>query len=143
MEKTGRPNNSTRLLALFTLIGGIVYFYLTVFTPHLVPVFLRIGSVRVPTNILILGIDMNYDRFTGQRIVDMNGRTDTIIIARIDPVGYKLKLLSIPRDTVVDIPGYGPPKINAANVYGGTDLVKETIYKMTGLHLDKHIFVNT
>ncbi|MBU0629857.1 MAG: LCP family protein [Candidatus Margulisbacteria bacterium] len=142
MDKPKKPNNRTRLLALLTLIGGILYFYLNIFSPHLVPVFLRIGSVRVPTNILILGIDMNYDRFTGQRIMDMNGRTDTIIIARIDPVNYKLSLLSIPRDTLVEIPGYGSQKINAANVYGGTGLVKETLFKLTGLRIDKHIFVN-
>lgn len=134
--------DSYRLLALATLVCGILYFYANVFLPRSVPPMMRIGSLRVPVNILILGMDMNYDRFTGQRIVDMKGRTDTIIIARIDPVRYKITLLSIPRDTLVELPDYGYQKINAANVFGGTDAVKAALYKLTGLKIDKHLLVN-
>ncbi|MFA6170789.1 MAG: LCP family protein [Candidatus Margulisiibacteriota bacterium] len=134
--------DSYRLLALATLFCGILYFYANVFMPRLVPPILRIGSLRVPVNILILGMDMNYDRFTGKRIVDMKGRTDTIIIARIDPVHYRITLLSIPRDTLVELPDYGYQKINAANVFGGTDAVKAALYKLTGLKIDKHLLVN-
>lgn len=44
--------------------------------------------------------------------------TDTIMLASFDPVNKKIALLSIPRDLVMPIPGYGWRKINNANAYG-------------------------
>jgi LCP family protein required for cell wall assembly len=49
-------------------------------------------------------------------------RSDTIILARIDPVHRTAALVSIPRDTQVNIPGYGIAKINAAYAYGQMEL---------------------
>jgi len=47
------------------------------------------------------------------------GRSDTIILARIDPVANTVSLLSIPRDTKITLEGYGAQKINAALEYYG------------------------
>jgi len=67
-------------------------------------------------------------------------RTDTIILARIDPAHKTVALVSIPRDAYVMIPGYGYDKINAAYVYGtlsssstGPELLLRTILDFTGI----------
>ena len=62
-------------------------------------------------NILVLGLD----RRPGQSVVT---RSDTMILATIDPAGQRIGLLSIPRDLYVDIPGYYTSRINTAHVLG-------------------------
>ena len=52
--------------------------------------------------------------------------------------------LSVPRDTLVAIPGsgYGEDKINAAFAYGGPDLMVETLEELTGLSVNNYVVVN-
>lgn len=54
-------------------------------------------------------------------------RTDSIMLARIDPLRKQATLVSIPRDTRVDLGGYGLSKINAAYSYGGPALTTRTV----------------
>ncbi len=65
-----------------------------------------------PQTILILGSD--------KREADKGdpGRSDTAILLRVDPEKEFLSLMSLPRDLVVPIPGYGPEKLNAAYSFG-------------------------
>lgn len=77
-------------------------------------------TLEAPVTILILGRDTR-DATTEQ------GRADTIMLLHIDPVGKSASLLSIPRDTLVDIPGHGQDKINAAYAYGGEELMIKTV----------------
>lgn len=132
-----------RLLALLTLLCGIAYFYANIFAPRLIPRFLRIGVTRRPTNILVLGTDITFDGRTGEPIMQTNGRTDTILLLHVDPVRYRIDLVSIPRDSFVEIAGYGWQKINAANVFGGTELIKSTVERLTGVNIDYYLKVNT
>ena len=70
-------------------------------------------------NVLILGIDGG---------LDDPGRTDTMILASIDPAQGHVSLVSIPRDTRVQIPGRkGYDKVNAAHAYGGPRLAMATV----------------
>lgn len=64
-----------------------------------------------PFYMLVLGSDTREEGATG--------RSDTIILARIDPSKKDVTLISIPRDTQVQIEGYGTQKINAAYAFGG------------------------
>lgn len=64
-----------------------------------------------PFYMLVLGSDTREEGATG--------RSDTIILARIDPSEKDVTLVSIPRDTQVQIEGYGTQKINAAYAFGG------------------------
>ena len=89
---------------------------------------------KEPTYVLILGAD----RRPGQT----RARTDTILIARIDPETEKVGLLSIPRDTRVKIPGRGMDKITHANVYGGPALAIETVKDFTGLPIHHYMEVD-
>src|SRR5699024_9583034 len=68
-------------------------------------------------NILLLGVDeREHDK----------GRSDTMILTPMNPNTDSMKMLSIPRDTRVDIPGYGPDKINHAYAYGDVGLSVDT-----------------
>lgn len=68
---------------------------------------------------------------------DVGQRTDTIMIAHIPLVG-KPKLVSIPRDSFVSIPGNDKNKINAAFALGGPPLLIDTVEKNTGIHIDHY-----
>lgn len=131
-----------RILAILVVIFAIFYFYLNLFSPRLIPELLRFGTSRKPLTLLILGTDTTFDIVTGKPIPGSDGRTDTIILARFDPIRGRIFLLSMPRDSYVAIPGYGMQKINAANVYGGIDLLKETLGNLSGLKIDHFMEIN-
>jgi LCP family protein required for cell wall assembly len=65
------------------------------------------------------------------------GRTDTIMLLHIGD--EKPLLLSIPRDSLVPIPGHGVNKINAAFAYGGPKLLVQTIEQDTGVRIDHYV----
>lgn len=67
-------------------------------------------------------------------------RTDTMLLVRVDLVGGKLTMVSIPRDTMVDIDGYGRSKINAAYAYGGAGGAVRAVNKLTGVPIN-HVAV--
>lgn len=86
------------------------------------------------TNILLIGTDA--------RELDEDARADSIIIATLDNNNKKIKLTSLFRDTLVDIPGYGEAKLNAAMAIGGKELLIETISKTYNIYLDKFAIIN-
>jgi LCP family protein required for cell wall assembly len=59
-------------------------------------------------------------------------------VARIDPKNKKIAMISIPRDSRVQIPGKRINKINAAAVYGGPSLVIKTVKELTGLPISHY-----
>lgn len=126
----------TRVLALLIVFLGIAYFYLNLFAPRFIPPLFRLGVIRRPVNYLLIGTDVTFNKETGKPISGMEGRADTILILHLDPVHQRLNILSIPRDSYVSIPNYGMSKINAANVYGGVNLIKQTITDFTSLSID-------
>jgi LCP family protein required for cell wall assembly len=68
---------------------------------------------------------------------DVGQRTDTIMLLHTGD-GPSL-LLSIPRDSIVPIPGHGTTKINAAFAYGGAPLLVKTIEQNTGVRIDHYV----
>lgn len=87
-------------------------------------------------NYLFLGVDERGD------VKNFKGRTDTIIILHIAPWGKKDVLISIPRDTKVNLLDHGANKINAAYVYGGEEMLVNEIYELTGIPITKTMLVN-
>lgn len=65
------------------------------------------------------------------------GRTDTIMVLHI-PNSGTAQLVSIPRDSYVNVPGFGEDKINAAFTYGGPQLLAQTVEQATGLGIDHY-----
>ncbi len=86
------------------------------------------------TTIMIMGVD--------ERIDDV-GRSDTLMIATLDPKTDHAALLSIPRDTRVKIKGRGYDKINAAYAYGGEKLAENTVESFLGIDIDHYFIINT
>jgi anionic cell wall polymer biosynthesis LytR-Cps2A-Psr (LCP) family protein len=98
-----------------------------------------------PINVLILGSDTREGLTPEEQAqigteADVDGeRSDTIIFAHFDPRRDHAVLVHFPRDLLVDIPGYGQDKINAAYTVGGPDLTLRTVRELTGLPI--HHFV--
>ena len=69
-----------------------------------------------------------------------NGRTDTILLVHLPGMmsDASATLVSIPRDSYVEIPGYGSDKINAAFALGGPQLLAQTVEQATGLRVDHY-----
>ena len=100
-------------------------------------------QVTSPVNILVMGIDEvpNVPK-TSPKI--FSGRTDTMLLVRIDPTQGTANVLSIPRDTRVDIPGERIAKINHANTVGGAKLAARTVsYNLGGVPVDRYVRVST
>ena len=89
-----------------------------------------------PLNVLIIGSDRRF----GQPSV--GARSDTLMVVRLDPKTKSISMLSVPRDLLVGIPGYGPNKINAAYSYGGARLSLEVVKHLLGVPINDFIDVN-
>lgn len=70
------------------------------------------------------------------------GRSDAIIIASINQTDKTVKLLSIPRDTYVQVQGYGKTKINHAYAYGKEQLALKTINSNFGLNISEYVTID-
>ena len=90
-----------------------------------------------PSLILLLGTDG--DRTAAR--ADAR-RSDSILLLRTEPGRHRLSYLSIPRDLRVDIPGFGPYKINAAYQLGGAALTMRTVRALTGLQPNHVVMVD-
>lgn len=86
------------------------------------------------TNIMLVGVDSLEDVYTG--------RSDTMLLISINKEKNKVVMTSFLRDTYVNIPGRGGDRLNAANVFGGTELLKETIKANYDITVDNTILVN-
>ena len=85
-------------------------------------------------SLLLIGIDA--------RPGEETGRSDTMIVVTLDPDGNTIKLTSIMRDLYVEIPGRKNNRINATYVFGGPELLMETIELNFGIHVENYIAVN-
>lgn len=81
------------------------------------------------TTYLLVGSDARKDDTSGSR-------TDSIMVLHTGS-GPNV-LMSVPRDSIVDIPGHGTTKINAAFAFGGAPLLIETIEQNTGIRIDDY-----
>ncbi|WP_337019523.1 LCP family protein [Oceanobacillus massiliensis] len=84
-------------------------------------------------NVLLLGVD--------ERSGD-KGRSDTMILMSINPKTDSMIMLSIPRDTYVNIPDRGMDKINHAYAFGGTELSVQTVEEAFDLPVHAYARVN-
>lgn len=94
--------------------------------PALTPADNNQGFVQ---HILVLGVD--------KREGDA-GRSDAILLVRLQTDGV-VRVLAIPRDTLVTIAGHGEGKANSAYVYGGPDLSEAAIGSLLGVQVEHHV----
>lgn len=86
------------------------------------------------TNILLIGTD--------GRTVEEEARSDAMMILTVDGKNKSLKLTSLARDTYVSIPGYGQQKLTHAYVYGGVNLLIDTLERNFELDIHNYASVN-
>lgn len=122
------------LLALLVLGAGLLYALppsLFAVEPEGVELSLTDGLPASRANVLLLGTDVMRQN---------SQRSDTVMIAS---VGYgKVKLTSVLRDTVVNIPGRGSDRVNAAYAYGGPELAMRTLNENFGLNIMHYAVVD-
>ncbi len=85
---------------------------------------------RNGTTVLLFGLDA----------AGLPAHSDTIMLMRFDAKTHTINQLSIPRDTLVNIEGYGQQKITQAMWYGGPSLALKTVKDYTGIPVN-HIMV--
>jgi LCP family protein required for cell wall assembly len=101
-----------------------------------------------PLNILIAGIDERSGLTRRQQLLLHVGRatgetnTDTLMVVHVPANRRYVKVVSLPRDSWVDIPGHGRGKINAALGIGGPRLMVRTVEQDTGLTINDYMEVN-
>jgi LCP family protein required for cell wall assembly len=85
--------------------------------------------------ILLIGSDHRWSGGDG-------ARSDTIMLARVDPHRHRIGLLSIPRDLYVSIPGYGHDRINTAFQVGGERLLTRVVRETFGVAIDHFVEID-
>ena len=91
-----------------------------------------------PQTLLLIGSDQRYvDKRDGNPV-----RSDTMMLARLDPDKGATALLSVPRDLKVEIPGKGTDKINAAYALGGPRLAVRTVRQLFDMPIHHVVTVN-
>lgn len=89
---------------------------------------------KEPFSILLLGVD--------ERPGDV-GRADTIMVATVNPDTEDVKLVSIPRDTLIELPDSGnPDKINATYAYDGISYTIETVEEYLNIPIHYYAQIN-
>ena len=121
------------------------------------------GFAGEAMNLLLVGNDSRED-LTDAQLAELNAgtdsghNTDTMILVHLPADGSKASFVSLPRDSYVEIPGYGWEKLNAAYAYGyadtpsdapeserqagGAQLLVQTVSHLTGLQIDHYAEVD-
>ncbi|WP_110005442.1 LCP family protein [Geodermatophilus normandii] len=121
------------------------------------------GDAAEAMNLLLVGNDSRAD-LTPEQLAELNAgtdsgvNTDTMILVHVPADGSRASFVSFPRDSYVEIPGYGMDKLNAAYAYGysevddaapeadkqagGAQLLVQTISQLSGLQIDHYAEVD-
>ena len=122
------------VLVAVVLAAGVLYAIPPSFMniePGNAELFLTDGLPSDRVNVLLLGVDFLED---GQQ------RSDAMMIAS---VGYNsVRLVSVLRDTLVEIPGYGEHKLNSAYSYGGAEMAMRVVNETFKLNITNYIVVD-
>jgi LCP family protein required for cell wall assembly len=92
-----------------------------------------------PITFLLVGSDTRAAPAPGE---DPGGRSDAIMIARFSADRRHAQVISIPRDSWVDIPGRGRNKINASYAFGGPTLLIQTVEQLTQVRIDHYVTID-
>lgn len=92
-----------------------------------------------PVTFLLVGSDTRADIAAGET---PDARSDAIMIARLAGNRQNAQIISIPRDSWVDVPGYGMNKINAAYAFGGPTLLIQTVEQLTDIRIDHYAAIS-
>src|SRR5918997_4026791 len=93
-----------------------------------------------PLTVLVLGVDRRPLGSAEPQVV--GSRSDTIMLVRVVPGTGQVKLLSIPRDLLVEVEPGVEDRINAAYSYGGVEQARRVVQGFTGIPIDRYAIVD-
>lgn len=143
-KRRGRTIFGSMLLALLlAVVGFAIYLDFSLQREDVLTDYQGRPADTLGVTWLLVGSDSREDLTDAQReelaTGDADGkRTDTIMLLHIPDGDHPPTLVSLPRDTLVDIPGHGPQKLNAAFAFGGGQLLVQTVETATGLRIDRY-----
>ena len=131
------------LLGIAAIGAGVFYWYIiranstmnSMTSSEIENILIPVQSIEEPVSILLLGRDSR------DTTVDQ-GRADTIMLLYLNPEQKTATLLSIPRDTLVDIEGHGKDKINAAYAFGGEELMIKTVSSFLNAKINHFVTID-
>ncbi|CAA9242336.1 MAG: Cell envelope-associated transcriptional attenuator LytR-CpsA-Psr, subfamily A1 [uncultured Blastococcus sp.] len=97
------------------------------------------AAAAEPVTFLLVGSDTRAELEPGET---PDGRSDAIMLARFSADRQHAQLVSIPRDSWVDIPGRGKNKINASYAFGGPTLLIQTVEQLTQVRIDHYVAID-
>ena len=99
------------------------------------------AGVRDPSTDALTILVMGVDARPGADI-DIAVRPDALMVLRLDPVAQSCRVLAIPRDTQVNLPGYGQTKVNHALMVGGIPYQRLVVEQFLGISLDRYALID-
>lgn len=141
------PKILLAVIAVMLLVGGVFAAYAYYQTKQTANKIYKasdenasaVVKQKKPLSILLLGIDTGADGRTDK------GRSDTMIVATINPTTKKTTFVSIPRDTMAEITASGETsiqKINSAYEIGGAKTAKKTVSKLLNIPINYYLTLN-
>lgn len=130
------------LVALLLVVAGGAFFFVNRLSSNIerIPDAFDIPETARPAELPGDSITFLLGGLDGADKVDVYepgaARTDTIMLAHFPEGRDRGYLVSIPRDTYIEIPGHGENKINAAYSFGGPALFVQTVEELTGIRID-------
>ena len=97
------------------------------------------AAAEDPVTFLLVGSDTRAELSPGET---PDGRSDAIMLARFSADRRHAQVISVPRDSWVNIPGHGMNKINAAYSFGGPGLLVQTVEELTGVRIDHYAAID-
>ena len=95
-----------------------------------------------PFYMLLMGVDGSYERGANEMNDNENTRSDSMILARIDPDKKQVTMISLHRDILLDMGRYGQQKLNAAHSLGGTAYAIQTVEELAGVDISHYAEIN-
>lgn len=91
---------------------------------------------------LLMGTDKSAAREQSTQYAGDTFRSDSMILTRVDPQNKKVTMVSMHRDTEIEIEGYGLQKLNASYAIGGPALAIKTVSQMAGVPISHYAEIN-
>lgn len=124
------------ILVSVLLIIAVLSFSLTFYIKN------RTLVLKKPMVLLLIGINRDSpSRPASNNLTNLPG-TAVVGLTFIDPARHMISLVTIPRDSLVVIPGHGLDRINQAAVLGGYHLTEQAVTGLTGIKIDRYAMIN-
>lgn len=145
-QRRKKRRRAVILLALLLLAGGAVYYGYNALNPREALATARVQSLnrhysitRRHVTILLLGNALSIINGKDIKNPKVRDRTDAMMLISLDTKTGGVHVLSIPRDSLVDIPHVGETKLNEANYFGGPKLAVKEVEHMLGVPVDFYL----